>query len=662
LRVTAAFAAACAALAIGAGCAAIIGIDPLPPRPDAAADDGDATDATVASCVTPIEAGTTPIPLCASDLACWANPLPTGANYTAVWASSCNDVWVVGTGATVIHWDGRAWSLLDTKDTRLTDYTTVTGSSANDVWIGATNGYLEHWDGSRFQSVYVANAAGIVSLWASGAKSVWGIDSLGQSLFYGGTSWVVKGLAPPQGVAGIWAASSDDAWAVGHSGATYHWQKDSWTSVASGTTDDILAVWGSGPSDVWAITNSGALRFDGTEWHPFDIKLSANESPMAVWGSASDDVWILTLSALHHWDGSQLTVSAAPDHPTRAGWSTSARELFLVGADGQITHRLDGNLADMSTSLLGTFTSIYAYSSKDVWFTEQYGTPLHWDGLSFTAFQIPGAPDVGPFYASWAHAGSDTSSGVWMAGMDGAFVFDGQTWTRSSHPDMSGHTIHGMWGQDLTISHDVWAVGDGPAGPEIYHWDDMGARWLTEPISPPDGGAFDAGTLPGATFGAVTGTSATDIWAVGDHGLIAHQDGSGWRFVPSPVTANLQAVAALAPNNAWAAGTRSANGAEVPVVVIHWNGTAWVELPLTAGVCGRCSAPSVALYASPAGPFLAAGDVLSQIGVDTQIVSVIAVVPYPASPIALFGSTAAGASGTTLWMAGAAERIQKYTF
>src|SRR3989442_2140802 len=49
-------------------------------------------------------------PVCSSDGWCWSNPLPQGNPLTSVWGSASTDVWAVGYGGTILHWDGSAWS------------------------------------------------------------------------------------------------------------------------------------------------------------------------------------------------------------------------------------------------------------------------------------------------------------------------------------------------------------------------------------------------------------------------------------------------------------------------------------------------------------------------------------------------------------------------
>jgi len=66
---------------------------------------------------------------------------------------------------------------------------------------------------------------------------------------------------------------------------------------------------------------------------------------------------------------------------------------------------------------------------------------------------------------------------------------------------------------------------------------------------------------------AVHARDSSDVWAVGDGGVIVRRLDDAWAVVPSGTTQNLRGVWAAGPNDAWAVGEGS--------TVIRWNGTAW---------------------------------------------------------------------------------------
>jgi hypothetical protein len=74
-------------------------------------------------------------------------------------------------------------------------------------------------------------------------------------------------------------------------------------------------------------------------------------------------------------------------------------------------------------------------------------------------------------------------------------------------------------------------------------------------------------------------TAATDAWAVGFTGatLTVHWDGTAWTQVPSPNPTGkslLNGVATTAAANAWAVGF-TGDISKPTTLILHWNGTAW---------------------------------------------------------------------------------------
>jgi hypothetical protein len=90
---------------------------------------------------------------------------------------------------------------------------------------------------------------------------------------------------------------------------------------------------------------------------------------------------------------------------------------------------------------------------------------------------------------------------------------------------------------------------------------------------------------------AVTATSSTNAWAVGEYvtsgtgyTLTEHWNGTDWAQVPSPTpggpVVSLSGVAASSASAAWAVGDYgTATAPATHTVVEHWNGTAWTQVP-----------------------------------------------------------------------------------
>jgi len=173
------------------------------------------------------------------------------------------------------------------------------------------------------------------------------------------------------------------------------------------------------------------------------------------------------------------------------------------------------------------------------------------------------------------------------------------TWKDVSSPDVAptNASINNQLRGIKAISDaNVWAVGwaNNPQGSFqaaentlIEHFD--GQSWQIVP-SPNT-------RLPQNELHAVSGTSATDVWAVGmaqdpstglQHTLTLHFNGSSWSLVPSPSNDTainfLTSVVALSPTNAYAAGyhapapTTANPNPKDETLILHWDGTSWTQI------------------------------------------------------------------------------------
>lgn len=128
----------------------------------------------------------------------------------------------------------------------------------------------------------------------------------------------------------------------------------------------------------------------------------------------------------------------------------------------------------------------------------------------------------------------------------------------SWHPTDLGFPITDVWG---TSPDNVYAVGGGTAGARISHYD--GTAWSSMDVAGAD-----------QTLWSIRGTSAFDIFAVGDSGTVLHYDGASWSLMDSGVTGGLTGVWAAAPDAVFAVGAPGA---------LFYDGEAWTPMSEVAG-------------------------------------------------------------------------------
>jgi hypothetical protein len=162
----------------------------------------------------------------------------------------------------------------------------------------------------------------------------------------------------------------------------------------------------------------------------------------------------------------------------------------------------------------------------------------------------------------------------------------GPTLSVASLPSL---TASPSWLNDVAAASDsnVWAVGAlVPTGQHnqrtlIEHWN--GTAWSIQ------AGANEGGPTTRNELLSIAVVSATNVWAVGDHGsanpepvrpLIEHFVGGTWHAVPNPDLGAglhyLTGVAAISATDVWAVGYSIIDAGEIfAPLVEHWNGSTW---------------------------------------------------------------------------------------
>src|SRR5438552_1638119 len=188
---------------------------------------------------------------------------------------------------------------------------------------------------------------------------------------------------------------------------------------------------------------------------------------------------------------------------------------------------------------------------------------------------------------AWALALGLTASvaivGSWRAASGGspqpAHALACTSWKVIRSPTVNDAILHSVSGTSTT---DVWAVGDTTGTPPIIeHWN--GASWKESTQSGING-----------TLGSVSAITPTDAWAVGYQfqgatpTLTEHWDGTAWRRVTSPNPGSqdeLHGSVAIASDDVWAAGQYLVpDGSTIQPLYLHWDGTTWSHVPEAPGL------------------------------------------------------------------------------
>jgi len=192
-----------------------------------------------------------------------------------------------------------------------------------------------------------------------------------------------------------------------------------------------------------------------------------------------------------------------------------------------------------------------------------------------------------------AIVGTVALAGSLLLGPASAVTEPASDWTEiaHSHPANQDTFFYDTW----VTGEESWSVGsrrvDVGGATEFRTWAQRCSAGTCTATYPRD---FESPPFTSNVLQSVSGTSSSDVWAVGYariSGTTAatthHFDGTTWTAVPNPVTNGaLYGVSAISSDDVWAVG---AEGSSAPQqrVVLHWDGTTWSRVPFAIG--GDCA-------------------------------------------------------------------------
>jgi hypothetical protein len=231
-----------------------------------------------------------------------ANPDTARFQYArGVWGVGPNDLWIVGDGFVVLHFDGQSLTPVPVPVTGgqvAADIASASGSASNDVWA---SGFLPlHWDGTSWTAVSIPTNNPnqyFADIWANAANDVWTVGDQAAAHF-DGSSWTVDEIVTgPMGISNflytVWSSGAE-AWAAGPGNRIHHFQNGQWTLTTTPTdSGPLLYDLGGMNGDVHLVGSQSTLRIleNDTTFAPVTDAPAEGGVYQGVWVSQSQ-VWV----------------------------------------------------------------------------------------------------------------------------------------------------------------------------------------------------------------------------------------------------------------------------------------------------------------------------------------------------------------------------------
>lgn len=359
--------------------------EPAPEVPSVQAPDAMAPDAAPDADAGTETTSCSPSKLCAVQ----SSALEKDVKLTAIWGSGGSDVWAVGSGGTVLHYDGTQW-----EKAALAAATPEAGASftLRSVWL------------ERPDDVWLADGHGIrhTTGWKGPSATEWSFLSMPTDQCtptsirgIGGTIWVGRGL-----VLGWcpWQIGSFEGWSDTGPDDTAPRLGEESTSIA------LAAV---RRDEAWA-SLSWRPPVAGVAHRVFRLSVASGD------GGAPDD-------ATHAWQTEEY--NSRTQLPMPAVWGDE-HAVWLAGDGGTLRRLVRANMQTRTFEIVPSpvaadLKGLFGFGANDIWAVGDDSTVIHWDGTSWTKLSTPfdDADDKPNLVAVWGSSPDD----VWIVG-DGTML------------------------------------------------------------------------------------------------------------------------------------------------------------------------------------------------------------------------------------------------
>ena len=328
-------------------------------------------------------------------------------------AAACEKVLTVGTPPDLAFAKEQAWR---TADAPMVDYYAVSGSGANDVIIVGSGGTILRWNGTMLATEMSGTTKDLRSVIAVTPMLAYAVGESGTILRWDGTSWKSEmlpeppadmgpppDLSTPIGDGGIVDAAVGDAgmqgppfltavwadatraFAVGQAGAVFsRTASGAWLALpayeADGVnpaTEDLYSVLSAANKIIATGTLGSVLTYDGTA--SFVRAEVGGTNTIAGATSGPDGTFLVGLGGeLLSYPSGKAVTSTLPNSFVRAVADLPNGDLFVVGWDDLIARVRNGNVLvyPAPETVAHWYYGVWGDATGDLWIVGTSGTIL----------------------------------------------------------------------------------------------------------------------------------------------------------------------------------------------------------------------------------------------------------------------------------------------
>ena len=316
--------------------------------------------------------------------------------FSAIWGSSPHDMYIAANSG-VYGGNGRTWEGSMAGGPQRG----IWGFSGSDIFAVGDGGSISHYDGRSWERFETGAAENLNGVWGPDPKRVFAVGDAGLVLVYNGTSWVEQPRITTATLRSVWGNDYEDVYVVGDGGVILNFNGAEWRTMQSPSSQDLYAVWGCGCYNIYAAGNGGTvLAYDRQAWRA--IPGITGEDLRSIWNADEQHTYVAGTSGtiIHldvNWSGTLMPsgVTGTLNHL----WGFSDDDLYAVGDGGQVLHysKSGASSADHTMRVIPSkinklvnrlfpFHLLLLIGDEETSFTSADARSLAWDSVEIATF------------------------------------------------------------------------------------------------------------------------------------------------------------------------------------------------------------------------------------------------------------------------------------
>jgi hypothetical protein len=245
------------------------------------------------------------------------------------------------------------------------------------------------------------------------------------------------------------------------------------------------------------------LHYNGTQWT--NAYVSDADSMDGVWGGGPQPATVYSVGengALATLSGGTWTTQSIGTH-VYALWGPNTTSFYTGAGNGLIGYLDNGVLSSYDVGTSASVQSMWGSSANNVYAVASDGTIYNEKNTNgdWNQMTTPGGNGGGALNTVYGSSGTD----IYAVGAGGRVLHNAGTTSWTAQTSGTTVTLRGVWADTPGSGYtaDAYAVGDSGV---VQHYN--GSKWINMPAP------------VSSRFRSVYGTSATNLYVVGDNGVV----------------------------------------------------------------------------------------------------------------------------------------------